>query len=88
MLAFLTVTRQPRDVAEQMLSRFAMPTDEAGIDRTLASPTILFGTVEQIVENLGVRRGRFGFSYIVVSDYRQADAMELFAPVVARLAGT
>ena len=80
-------TDKRRQVAEQMLREFEMPTDESSIDGMLASPTYLFGTIEQIVEDLQVRRQRFGFSYIVVAEYFQADAMERFAPVIAKLAG-
>jgi probable F420-dependent oxidoreductase len=50
----------------------------------LASPTALIGTVEEIVEGLLERRRRYGVSYITVYD----DDMDVFAPVVARLAGT
>ena len=54
----------------------------------LASPLFLFGTVDQIVEDLQARRQRFGLSYIAVGEYFQADVMERFAPVIAKLAGT
>ena len=50
----------------------------------LASPQILVGTVDQMVEDLRERRERFGFSYIVVTEPN----METLAPVVERLAGT
>ncbi|MGE3539118.1 MAG: LLM class F420-dependent oxidoreductase [Candidatus Tectimicrobiota bacterium] len=49
----------------------------------LQSPYVLLGTVEQIVEELQVRRERWGFSYYVIFERD----MEAFAPVVARLAG-
>ena len=87
-LVFPIVTDQPRQAAEQMLHEFEMPTDDASIDGMLASPTYLFGTIEQIVEDLQARRQRFGFSYIAVAEYFQADVMERFAPVIAKLAGT
>ncbi len=85
-LAFVMVTDQRRQAAEQTLREFEMPTDETSIDGILASPTFLFGTVEQIVEDLQARRQRFGISYIAVGDYIQADVMERFAPVIAQLA--
>jgi hypothetical protein len=44
----------------------------------------LIGSVDHICEQLRSRRHRFGFSYPVIT----AAAMERFAPVVARLAGT
>jgi hypothetical protein len=50
----------------------------------LASPYVLFGAVEQIVEDRRARRERYGFAYLVVFE----PSMEAFAPVVARLAGT
>jgi probable F420-dependent oxidoreductase len=86
-LTFVVITDQRRQVAEQMLRDFEMPTDESSIDGMLASPTYLFGTIDQIVEDLQTRRQRFGLSYIVVAEYFQADAMERFAPVIPRLAG-
>ena len=47
------------------------------------SPHVLVGTVEQIAEELQMRRERYGISYISIwGEY--ADA---FSPVVARLAG-
>ena len=49
----------------------------------LASPYVLVGTVDQIVEDLCARRTRWGISYYVVHE----PYMDAFAPVVARLAG-
>lgn len=53
-------------------------------EEVLESPHVIAGTVEEIAETLQARRERWGFSYIVV----QGDAMDGFAPVVARLTGT
>jgi probable F420-dependent oxidoreductase len=50
----------------------------------LRSPQILIGRPEEMVEQLQASRERYGFSYIVVTEFN----MEEFAPVVARLAGT
>jgi len=50
----------------------------------LASPLVLVGSTDEMVERLQERRERFGFSYIVV----QEPFLDSFAPVVARLAGT
>ena len=44
----------------------------------------LIGTVDEICDTLERRRARWGFSYVIVP----SDAMEAFAPVVARLTGT
>ncbi len=53
-------------------------------DEVMQSPHVLIGSVEQIADELVERRDRFGISYVVV----QADALDAFAPVVARLTGT
>ena len=47
----------------------------------LEMPHFLIGTVEQIVEDLGARRERFGISYVVIP----GEAAESLAPVVERL---
>lgn len=49
----------------------------------LASPHALVGTVEEVVDDLVERRARYGISYVGLS----VDAVDAFAPVVARLAG-
>ncbi|MBA3302270.1 MAG: LLM class F420-dependent oxidoreductase [Acidimicrobiia bacterium] len=49
----------------------------------LETPHALAGSVEQIADTCLARRDRFGISYIGLS----ADALDDFAPVVARLAG-
>ena len=41
------------------------------------------GTIDQICDDLERRRDRWGVSYFVV----QADGLDVFAPVVARMAG-
>lgn len=53
-------------------------------DDVLASPHILIGGVEEMVERLQERREQYGFSYFVVTEPN----MEALAPVVERLAGT
>jgi probable F420-dependent oxidoreductase len=52
----------------------------AGAD---ASPHVLVGTHEEMVERLRQRRAELGFSYVCLS----ADHADTFAPVVAALAG-
>jgi probable F420-dependent oxidoreductase len=49
----------------------------------LEMPSVAAGPAERVVEELQVRRDRFGFSYLVVAD----GDMDTFAPVVERLAG-
>lgn len=53
-------------------------------DQVLDAPTLLFGTVRQIADQLRERRERYGFSYITVLDA----ALETFAPVIAELKGS
>ena len=52
-------------------------------EEILQSPYVLIGTVDQMVEDLQVRRERWGISYYVIFE----PYMDAFAPVVARLAG-
>jgi hypothetical protein len=52
-------------------------------DDALDSPAVLIGTVDDLCERLWQRRERWGFSNVVVP----AEAMGVFAPVVARMAG-
>jgi hypothetical protein len=57
--------------------------DAVDPDEILESPYVLIGTVDQVIEDLQVRRERWGISYYVLFEpYANA-----FAPVVARLAG-
>jgi hypothetical protein len=49
----------------------------------LQSPYVLIGTVDQIIEDLQMRRERWGISSYVIFERD----MDTFAPVVARLAG-
>jgi probable F420-dependent oxidoreductase len=53
-------------------------------DEVLASPHVLLGTVDRICERLEERRERWGISYWVIP----AAALDDFAPIVERMAGT
>lgn len=52
-------------------------------EEVLASPQVLVGTTDEMVEDLQRRRETYGLSYFVVLESH----MEELAPVVARLAG-
>ena len=65
--------------ADQLASRFKVARDVV-----LETPYVLLGTIEEICETLWERRERYGISYLTVFERD----MEVFAPVVARLAGT
>jgi probable F420-dependent oxidoreductase len=75
---FVMVTPDATAVAERMGPAFGVSPADA-----LDVPLTLLGTVDQLCDMVESRRERYGFTYWVVPD----DAMEAFAPVVARLAG-
>lgn len=72
------VTDDRQGMAEALAAGFGLTVDEA-----LQTPHALVGSVDQIVEDLLVRRERFGIASIGLS----LDAAEAMAPVVAALAG-
>jgi probable F420-dependent oxidoreductase len=79
-IAALIVTEGWQQAAEQLaLQRGGGETAQ----EILANPYLLIGTVEQIVETLQRRREQFGISYVQVF----FQDIDVFAPVVARLAG-
>ncbi|WP_020664741.1 TIGR03621 family F420-dependent LLM class oxidoreductase [Amycolatopsis benzoatilytica] len=53
------------------------------IEELLEAPQLLFGTLDEMAEQLVARRERYGFSYFTVFE----PLMETFAPVVAQLRG-
>lgn len=75
----VVVTDNRRHAAEELTRRWTQLSPE----EILQSPYVLIGTVDQIVEDLQVRRERLGISYYVIFE----PYMDAFAPVVARLAG-
>jgi probable F420-dependent oxidoreductase len=77
--AFAMVVDDRRAAAEQMAKMFQASTDDV-----LDIPLGLIGSVDELCETVEARRARYGFTYWIVPD----NAMEAFAPVVARLAGT
>jgi probable F420-dependent oxidoreductase len=74
------ITDDRRGTAEELTARWTQLT----ADEVLATPYVLIGTVDQMVEDLQARRERWGFSYYVISE----PYLDAFAPIVARLAGT
>jgi probable F420-dependent oxidoreductase len=74
----VVVTDDRRQAAQGLASRWTQLSPE----EILQSPYALIGTVDQLVEDLQVRRARWGISsYVIFEPY-----MEAFAPIVARLA--
>ena len=78
----VNLTAHPRQVVEEGLREMHVSPEVLSVDDALESPSILAGSVNQIVDTLIERRERYGFSYIV-----NWAPIEEFAPVVARLAG-
>ncbi len=75
----VTVTDNGAGAADEVAERYGVTRDDV-----LASPQVLIGSPDGIVEKLQERRETYGFSYIVVTEPN----LEKMAPVVARLAGT
>lgn len=79
LLQRVIVTDDRRAAAEELTRRWT----QLSADELLASPYVLIGTINEIVEDLQARRERWGISYYVVQELY----LDAFAPVVARLAG-
>src|SRR5450631_237487 len=74
----VTLTDDRRSILDALAPAFGCPpADAADI------PLTMVGTIDEMCEAVVHRRDRWGFTYTIVPD----DAMETFAPVVARLAG-
>jgi probable F420-dependent oxidoreductase len=79
LVQLVVVTNDRRQAAEDLASRWTQLTP----DEILHSPYVLIGTIDQMAEDLQAYRNRWGISYYVVHE----PYMDIFAPVVARLAG-
>jgi len=77
--AFLVRVTDDREGATEQIAGFVSVDPEM----VRATPFVLIGTPEEIVEDLLQRRERWGFSYVIVG----GEDVEPFAPVVAALAG-
>jgi probable F420-dependent oxidoreductase len=73
------VTDKRREVAEELATRWS----DLTANEILQSPYVLVGTIEQIIGDLKARRERWGISHYTIRE----DDMDVFAPVVAHLAG-
>ena len=76
-MAFATRVVPSRRAAARTATMLGLPGEDA-----LELPIVLIGTADELCERLLERRERWGFTNIVVP----GEAMESFAPVVARLA--
>ena len=75
----VVVTNDRRQAAEGLAHQWP----QLSPDEILQSPYTLIGTVDQLVEDLQARRERWGISYYVIFE----PYVDVFVPVVARLAG-
>jgi probable F420-dependent oxidoreductase len=75
----VVVTDDRKTAAEEIAIQHGTTTEEV-----LISPQILIGRHEEMAEQIQANRERYGFSYIVVTEFN----MDKFAPVVGMLAGT
>jgi len=77
------VRGDPIRAAEEYVAEWKQYGVEYTVESVLASPHVLLGSAEYIVEKLERNREEFGFSYISIFE----GDMESFAPVVKLLAG-
>ncbi len=75
-------TTEDREQAAQLIATTLAAGYNMSTDLILQAPYLLIGSIDQICEDLLVRRERFGISYINVFE----QSLEVLAPVVARLA--
>jgi probable F420-dependent oxidoreductase len=78
LVGFVLSTDDRASIGQGMAAAFGVEAQDA-----LAAPVTLVGTQEQMVEAIESRRERWQISYSVIP----SDSMDLFAPIVARLAG-
>lgn len=76
----VVVTDDRHSAAEELARHWS----QLSPDEILQSPYVLIGTVDQMVEDLQMRRERWGMSYFTIFEAYVTP----FTPVVARLAGT
>jgi len=89
LMTVVLITDDPHHALAEQYAKWGIDLQEfsqiISVKAQLASPHILVGTEDEIVELLQVRRERFGISYYTLFG---EDSIDLFAPIVARLAGT
>lgn len=78
MVVFAVMVVPSRRAAVRSATMLGFPGEEA-----LDLPVLLLGTEDELCDRLTERRERWGFSNVVVP----GESMEVFAPIVARLAG-
>jgi probable F420-dependent oxidoreductase len=75
------MTENRREAAERLVRERGW--GGLAVERVFEMPSIFIGSVDQIVDEMQVRRERYGISYYIVADR----SLEVIEPIVARLAG-
>ena len=78
LVGFFHLTDNPKQILDGIAGAFGISADDARL-----VPPCLVGSENEIVESLEARRARWQMSYHVIDD----NAIDDFAPIVARLAG-
>lgn len=81
----IRITNDRQAAAEKFASDWEFDLEKISIAELLESPYLLFGSEEEIAEELQRRRERYGISYYSIFGEQH---IETFAPIVARLSGT
>ena len=71
--------------AMKLVTDWDIDLEQISLAELIESPHFLFGSEEEIVEQLQRRRERYGISYFTLFG---EEYIEAFAPIVARLTGT
>ncbi len=71
-------TTEDREQAAHLIATTLAAGYHVSTDQILQAPYLLIGSIDQICEDLQVRRERFGISYITVFEH----SLEVLAPVV------
>ena len=78
MVFVVAISNNYEQVAQEIGNRFGLSPEQV-----LGASHVLIGTVDQIGDEILLRRERYGISYIEILD----KYIDIFAPIVARLAG-
>jgi probable F420-dependent oxidoreductase len=78
------ITNERQAAVEKLAREWGINLEEITLEELLESPYLLIGSEDQIVDILQERRERFGISYCTIFGEQY---MDMFAPIVARLAG-
>ncbi|GHO50789.1 TIGR03621 family F420-dependent LLM class oxidoreductase [Ktedonospora formicarum] len=86
LLSGFALARNQQEAAEHYIRENELR--DVTVEQVLANPYVMLGTTEHMVERIQRWRERLGVSYFVLrAEYRRAECIRAFAPVVAQLAG-